>query len=192
MCLINNMDLTQINGDYDQLNTDHEPFKVDHVQLETSTSNKIASLKTNPPNSSPQPPSTLTNVPNPSTTLPSTLSTPTPSTSPHPTSLALPLRFEFLLAGSASPGFYINYAIKGDSWHRLMGGASMTTSGGAMLLYYFASMDRYDHDDITNEGGQQRPLSNFKSFIVFINRRDNRSLANCDLWMTTFELSNAI
>ena len=58
-----------------------------------------------------------------------------------------------------------------------MGGASLTTSTGAMGLYYFASMDRHDHDDITNEGGQQPSLSNFKSFLTFVNHRENRSLA---------------
>jgi len=58
-----------------------------------------------------------------------------------------------------------------------MGGASATTSRGSVILYYFASMDGYDHDDIANEGDQQPPLSTFKSFLFFINRRDNRSLA---------------
>jgi len=60
----------------------------------------------------------------------------------------------FLLVGSAAPGFYINFAIKGNSLHDIMGKASLTTCGGAMGLYYFASMDRHDHDDITNEGCQ--------------------------------------
>ena len=61
-----------------------------------------------------------------------------------------------------------------------------------MLIYYFASLDRYDHDDITNEGGQQRPLSSFKSFLAFINSRENRSLAILGLWATTIQVSNAI
>jgi len=58
-----------------------------------------------------------------------------------------------------------------------------------MTLYYFASMDRHDHDDITNEGGQRPPLSSFKYFFAFINRRENRSLAIFGLWLITFELS---
>ena len=126
----------------DDLEANHEGYttmitvasdKVDHVQLETSTSNKItsfkdtiSSLKTNPPTSSPQPPSSLTNVLIPSATPPPHLSTPTLP----PTSLALPWRCAFLLrvVGSASPGFFVTYAIKGDNWYDLMGGASATTS----------------------------------------------------------------
>jgi len=73
-----------------------------------------------------------------------------------------------------------------------MGGASLTTCSGAMLLYYFVSMDLYDHDEITNEGGQQRPLSKFKSFLAFVNRRENRSLAIFGLWLTTIEVDVAI
>ena len=46
-----------------------------------------------------------------------------------------------------------------------------------MGLCYFASMDRNDHDDIINEGGQQLPLSSFKISLAFINRRDNIPLA---------------
>jgi len=61
-----------------------------------------------------------------------------------------------------------------------------------MLLYYFVSMDLYDHDEITNEGGQQCPLSRFKSFLAFVNRRDNRSLTVFGLWLTTFEVDVAI
>ena len=60
-----------------------------------------------------------------------------------------------------------------------------------MLIYYFASLERYDHDDITNEVGQQRPLSSFKSFLAFIYRKDNRSLAICGLWGITCQVSNA-
>jgi len=73
-----------------------------------------------------------------------------------------------------------------------MGGASFPTCFGAMLLYYFALMDRHDYDDITNEGGQQRPLSSFKSFLAFINRRENQSLAIFGIWLTNFETTIAI
>ena len=59
-------------------------------------------------------------------------------------------------------------------------------------MYCFAAVDRHDYDDIANEGGQQPPLSSFKSFIAFINRRENQSLAVCGLWMTTIEASVAI
>ena len=107
-------------------------------------------------------------------------------------SLVLPWRCAFLLVGSATPGFFINCAIKGNSWYNMMGSASVTTCGGAMILYYFASLDRHDHDNITNEGGQQRPLSSFKSFLALNNRRDDRSLAIFGLWLTTCEVSLAI
>jgi len=73
-----------------------------------------------------------------------------------------------------------------------MGEASFATSFVTMILYYFASMDRHDHDDITNEGGQQPPLSSFKSFLAFINRRDNISLAIFWLLLVTGEVSIAI
>jgi len=73
-----------------------------------------------------------------------------------------------------------------------MGGASLTTCRGAMLLCYLASMDRHDHDDITNEGVQGPPLSSFKSFLAFTNRRENRFLAICGLWGTTIEIDHAI
>ena len=126
-----------------------------------------------PPPCPPQPPSTLTNVPDPSATPASA----PPSTPLPPTCLALYWRRAFLLLGSAAPGFYINYAIKGDRWYGVMGGASVTTCGGTMILYYFTLMYRHDHDDITNEGGQQPPLSSFKSFLAFINRTDNLYLA---------------
>jgi hypothetical protein len=53
-------------------------------------------------------------------------------------------------------------------------------------------MDGYDHDDIANEGDQQPPLSNIKSFLSFINRRDNRSLIVFGLWLTTIEVDVAI
>jgi len=74
----------------------------------------------------------------------------------------------------------------------MMGGASMTTNGGTMILYYFDSLDRDDHDEITNGEDQQRPLSSFKSFFASINRRDNRSLAICGLFCTTIQVTLAI
>ena len=136
----------------------------EHTTMITIASDEIISLKayieeleaktltTSP--SPPQPPPTLTNIPNPSATPPALPSTPTPPTSPPPTSLALPWRCAFLLVGSGAPGFYINYAIRGNRWYAIMGGVSVTTSAGAMILYYFASLDNHGHDDITNEGGQ--------------------------------------
>ena len=77
-----------------------------------------------------------------------------PLTSPPRTSLALPWRRSFLLLGSASTGFYINYTIKGDVWHGLMDYAALPISFGATTLYYYASMEQHDHDDITIEGSQ--------------------------------------
>ena len=71
-----------------------------------------------------------------------------------------------------------------------MGGAAICVSGGAMGLYYYASMDR--HDDITNEVGRRPPRSSFKYFLTFINRRDNTYLAIFGLWLTTCEVSVAI
>ena len=99
-----------------------------------------------------------------------------------------------MLVGSATPGFYVTYAIKGNAWHNLMGGASFSTGAGSMILYYFASLDRQDNfDDITNEGTlQQLPLSSFKSFLAFMTRRENRSLAIVGLWLFTCEVSIAI
>ena len=112
----------------------------EHTTMITMASDEIISLKayiaelesktlsTSP--SPPQAPSTLTNVPNPSATpLPVPPSTPTP---PPPTSLALCRRFAFLLVGSAEPGFLMNYAIRVDKWYVIFGGASFTTSSGAM------------------------------------------------------------
>jgi hypothetical protein len=111
-----------------------EDFKWSLAQHKSATSTKItsltdtiSSLQTKPPTSSPQHPSTQTNVPNHSTT-------PHPHPFPPPTSLALPWRCEFLLVGSAAPGFYINFVIKGNSWHDTMGGSFLTTCGGAMGL----------------------------------------------------------
>ena len=160
------------------------------AQHKSATARKIASLavtisslKSNPPTSSPspsQPPSTLTNVPHPT------------ATPPPPTSLAFPWRCAFFLVGSASPGFDIIYTIKGDGLYKLMGGAASTTSFGSTLLYYFSSMDRHDHDESTDEGGQRPPHSSFKSFLVFINRRENRSLAIFGLWLTTCQVNIAI
>jgi hypothetical protein len=97
-----------------------------------------------------------------------------------------------LLVGSAAPGLAITYAIMGDNCCDLMNGASFTTSFGSMLLYYFASMDRHDHYDITNERGQKPPLSSFKSFLASRNRRGNRSLAILALWAATIQFSIAI
>ena len=53
-------------------------------------------------------------------------------------------------------------------------------------------MDRNDHDDINDEGGQKVPLSRFESFLALNNRRDDRSLAIFGLWLTTCEVSLAI
>jgi hypothetical protein len=156
----------------------------------------ISSHKTNSPTSSPSTPKPTqtpsTDVPTPTVTTPNHTLNPAPSTSPHSTSLALPWRCVFLLVGSATPIFDIIYAIKGDRYHAVMGGAVFSTSFGSMALYYFGSLDRHDHEDITNEGGQQRPLSRFKSFLAFINRSENRSLAVVGLWATTIQLSYAI
>jgi len=73
-----------------------------------------------------------------------------------------------------------------------MDGDTYITSFGSMTLYYFASMDRHDHDDIANEGVQRPLLSSFKSSLAFINRRESRSLAIFGLLMTTNEVSFAI
>ena len=151
----------------------------------------FSSLKTRPPHPLSPTPLHPNQCPESRLSSPPPPPAPTPPTSPPPTSLALPWRCTFLLVASASSGFYINYAIKGNAWHDPMGGASLTTCSAAMVLYYFASLDRHDHDDIT-DGGQRPPLSNFKSFLVFINRRENRSLAVFGLSMTTCEVSSAI
>ena len=73
----------------------------------------------------------------------------------------------------------------------MIGNISLTTWFVSIFVYYFASLDRNDHDDITNEWGQ-RPLSSFKSFLAFINRRDYRNLAICLLWGMTLQVSFAI
>ena len=92
-----------------------------------------------------------------------------------------------MLVGIASPGFLVNYAITGDNWYNIMGSASLATNGSTMIIYYFASLDRHDHDEITNGEEQQRPLSSFKPFFAFINRRENRSLAIDRLCLITSE-----
>jgi len=61
-----------------------------------------------------------------------------------------------------------------------------------MALYYYASMDQHDHDDIIIEGSQRAPPSSFKSFLAFINRRENLSLAIFGLWLTTCQVDIAI
>jgi len=61
-----------------------------------------------------------------------------------------------------------------------------------MLLYYFASLERYDHHDITNNFSQHCPLFRFKSSLSFILRRDNRSLSIFGVWLITFEVSIVI
>ena len=60
------------------------------------------------------------------------------------------------------------------------------------MLYYYGYLDRHDHDDIIDEGGQCPPLSRFKSFLTFVNRRENRSLVILGLWITTGEVNSAI
>ena len=142
----------------------------------------ISSLKTNPPpppTPFPQPPSTLTNVPNPVPL----------STSPPPTSLALPWRCIFLLVGSASPLFYISYSATGDRWYAVMGGTSMTTSGGAMILYYLASLNQEVQGQQGNTTGA---LAHLYSSLKYILRRENRSLAIVGLWSILSQLGYGI
>lgn len=56
-----------------------------------------------------------------------------------------------------------------------MGGASLTTSTGAMALYHFASLNKRDDDDNS-------------SLLSSLRRRENRSLGIVVLWFIAWEL----
>ena len=96
------------------------------------------------------------------------------SPSEMPSSLAMIWRIAFLIVASPTPIFSIIYGLKGNNWYFLMGGASFTTSAGAIFLYYFASLDRR-----TNQ--ERRILG-----------REYRAPLILGLWLLSWEISLAV
>jgi len=58
-----------------------------------------------------------------------------------PTSLPVQWKIAFLFIGSISPLSLFAYLVKGYQWLELLAAATLTTSAGSMLLFFFSSLD---------------------------------------------------